>query len=68
MERPYKPIPVQAILSTITDLLAKGVGQEFDLEIYERPYYNDESYNSVSIELKFKVPAGKPEKKPAFSA
>ena len=66
----YKPVPVQAILGVITSMLAKGVGEEFDLEIYERPYYNDDSYNAVTIELKFRIPAPehKPEKQPAFSA
>lgn len=56
-KKPYKPIPVQAILDTIAEILVRGTGQEFDLEIYESPYYNDESYNAVTIELKFKVPA-----------
>ena len=57
MENTRKPIPIKAILSTIEDILKEGTGQEFDLEIYERPYYNNDAFNSVTIELKFKVPA-----------
>lgn len=58
-EKPYTPVPVQAVLDTIAEVLVRGTGQEFDLEIYERPHYSDAGYNAVTIELKFKVPAPK---------
>ena len=53
----YKPVPISAILSTINEVLVRGTGEEFELEIRERPHYNNANYNTVTIELKFRVPA-----------
>lgn len=49
------PIPIKSLLHIIEDTLARGIGEEFYLEIYERAEpYNDG--NRVTIKLDFKVP------------
>ena len=55
----YTPVPVKAILDTIAGVLVSGIGQEFTLEIRERPHRNNPDYNAVTIELEFRVPAPK---------
>ena len=49
------PVPVSAILSTIGEILVKGTGEDFDLEIYERPRYDNPHKNHVTITLNFNV-------------
>ena len=56
-------IPVSALLSTIGEILVKGTGEEFDLEIYERPLYNETGKKRVTITLSFNIPPETEEKK-----
>ena len=49
------PVPVSAILSTIGEILVKGTGEDFDLEIYERPRYDNPTKKHVTITLNFNI-------------
>ena len=66
------PVPVEAVLQSLSKILHERVGNRFDLEIVERDCegYSGQNIHRIEINLTIEEtiePTG-PEKQPAFSA
>ena len=67
------PVPVEAVLQSLSKILHENIGSSFELEITEKDVekYSGEYVHRIIIELTIEEPADPPtypEKKPAFSA
>lgn len=68
------PVPIEAVLQSISKILHENIGNSFDLEITERDSknFNGQSVHRIEINLTVEEPINppntEPEKQPAFSA